>query len=247
MRVAAILGAGGGIGAACARAAAEAGWRVVAGDIGGAAERAVGGLAHDPLALEADVTDEAAMGRLAATAAEAGEVGLLIYAAGVVGTMAVDRMDWTLHRRIMAVNLEGAFLAAAAFAPVLRPGGAAVFLSSVAGRRGEARASSYCASKFGLIGLAESLAAEWAPRGVRVCAVAPGNVDTPMLARVARDIAAAEGVTEEAVRERLRRAGAARRLVRPEEVAAVCVALGSPDFGAVTGATITVDAGAMVG
>jgi NAD(P)-dependent dehydrogenase (short-subunit alcohol dehydrogenase family) len=150
----------------------------------------------------------------------------------------------------MAVNLDGAFFAAGAFAPVFRDqgqGAAAVFVSSIAGLRGEAGASAYCASKFGLIGLVESLAAEWVPIGVRACAVAPGNVDTPMLARVAGDIAANEGVPEAEVWERIRNIGAARRLVSAEEVADACLALAAPGLSAVTGITLRVDAGAMVG
>lgn len=249
MKVAAILGAAGGIGAATARLAAARGFRVVAGDLVDPAS-AVTGLPHEPLALRADVTDPEAMLRFAQAAADAGEVVMLVYAAGIVATMPVDRTDWSLQRRIMAVNLDGAFFAAGAFAPVFRTqgqGGAAVFVSSIAGRRGEAGASAYCASKFGLIGLVESLAAEWAPMGVRACAVAPGNVDTPMLGRVAHDIAANEGVREAEVWDRIRNVGAARRLVTPEEVAETCLALASPGFSAVTGVTLTVDAGAMVG
>lgn len=249
MKVAAILGAAGGIGAATARLAAERGFRVVAGDLADPSA-AVAGLPHEPLAVQADVTDPEAMLGFACAAQGAGEVAVLVYAAGIVATMPVDQTDWTVQRRIMAVNLDGAFFAAAGFAPVFREqgqGGTAVFISSIAGRRGEAGASAYCASKFGLIGLVESLAAEWAPMGVRACAVAPGNVDTPMLARVARDIAANEGAPEAEVWERIRNVGAARRLVSPEEVAETCLALASPGLSAVTGVTLTVDAGAMVG
>ncbi len=100
--------------------------------------------------------------------------------------------------------------------------------------------------RFGLIGLAESLAAEFAPLA-RVNAVCPGNVDTPMLAKVARDIAVYQNVPEDAVRHGLEHAGAARRLVRPREVAEACLALCRPGLSAVAGASVSVDAGAGVG
>jgi NAD(P)-dependent dehydrogenase (short-subunit alcohol dehydrogenase family) len=178
VKVAAILGAAGGIGAATARLAAARGFRVVAGDLVDPAT-AVAGLPHAPLAVRADVTDPEAMVRFAAAAQSAGEVAMLVYAAGIVATMPIDRTDWALQRRIMAVNLDGAFFAAGAFAPVFLmqgQGGAAVFISSIAGRRGEAGASAYCASKFGLIGLVESLAAEWAPWACGPARWRQGNV-----------------------------------------------------------------------
>src|SRR5207244_3002112 len=83
----------------------------------------------------------------------------------------------------------GAFYAGQAFATRMlgadRPG-SFVFLSSTAGKRGEAGASAYCASKFGLIGMMESFAAEVAAKGIRVNAICPGNVDSPMLRAIAR-------------------------------------------------------------
>ena len=113
--------------------------------------------------------------------------------------------------------------------------GSIVLISSTAGLRGEAGASAYCASKFGLIGLAESLAAELAGKCIRVNAVCPGNVDTPMLQEAVRQIAEYEGVDASAVRDRLARDGASRRLVRPDEVAAACWYLCSDGAAAITG------------
>ena len=121
-----------------------------------------------------------------------------------------------------------------------------VFVSSAAGLRGEGNASAYSASKAGLIGLVESIAAELVSTGIRVNAVAPGNVDTPMLRDVARGIAKAEGRDEAEVWRSFARTGAANRILTPEEVAQVCVSLCTGAFSGVTGATIPVDAGYLL-
>jgi NAD(P)-dependent dehydrogenase (short-subunit alcohol dehydrogenase family) len=249
--IAVVLGAAGALGTACCQAFAAAGYRIAAGDIRLAeAERAVAGLPHAPSAHRVDVTDAAALAGWAQEVAATGAVRAMVYAPGLVMTSPVERTDWSQYRQLMAVNLDGAFHAAAAFVPVMRDQttpASIVLISSTAGRRGEAGATQYCASKFGLIGLGESLAAELVPARVRVNMVCPGNVDTPMLRRVADDIAAFRGIDRAAVWESLHRAGAADRLVRPSEVAAACVSLCDPALSATTGATLTVDAGAMLG
>lgn len=150
----------------------------------------------------------------------------------------------------MAVNLDGAFYTGGAFTRSLRArgrGGSFVFLASTAGVRGEAGASAYCASKFGLIGLVESLAAELTAHDIRVNAVAPGNVDSPLLRSVAANQAAREGTSEEEMLDRYAHAGAARRLVTTAEVADVVVWLSSPLASGVTGLVVRVDAGQMIG
>lgn len=236
MMEAAVIGAGGGIGGACAAALLAAGWRVHAADV--EPSRIAHGEAH---AL--DATDPDAV---AAFAEACGPVDAMIYAAGAVATQPVAALEPATWRRVLAVNLDGAAWAARAFARAMTGGGAMVFVSSAAGLRGEANAAAYCASKFGLHGLVEAAAAELVPRGIRVNAVAPGNVDTPMLRGVAREVAAATGGEEAAVWEGFARAGAARRLIGPEEVAAACVALCGPAFGATTGAVVRADAGYLL-
>ena len=228
----AVLGAAGAIGAACMAALAADGTEPLGIDLAGAAHAC-------------DVTDAEALARLARGL---GPVDGVIYAPGRVFSAEVTATDWARYRALMAVNLDGAFHAAAAFAgPMIGAGrpGAFAFLSSMAGLRGEANASAYCASKFGLIGLAESLAAEWTPHGIRANAVCPGNVDSPMLRRVAED--AARGGDAAVVYEGFAAVGAARRLVTPQEVAAVCAWLVSDAASGVTGTAVRVDAGAMVG
>jgi NAD(P)-dependent dehydrogenase (short-subunit alcohol dehydrogenase family) len=243
--VAVIMGAAGGIGAACCKAFSRGGFRVLAADIREeAVAEAIEGLPNNPVACSVDVTNRDSVAASARSANMMGAVSALVYAPGLVMTSTIEETDWVRYRALMGVNLDGAFHAASAYAPLLKAAkGTLVLVSSIAGRRGEAGASHYCASKFGLIGLSESLAAEFAPSGARVNAICPGNVDTPMLDAVAREIAAVRGVPIDDVHTSFRTSGSAIRLVQAEEVAALCLALCAPGLSAVTGATITVDAG----
>ncbi|WP_306118241.1 MULTISPECIES: SDR family oxidoreductase [unclassified Roseitalea] len=248
---AAIIGAGGGIGWACVSAFAQAGWAVTAADIDGAAAQETIATASPPAigdhtALALDSTDPVAVGKMA-DAAEG--IDAVVYCAGIAATMPIAQTDFAIWRKVMAVNLDGAAIVASAFARSMIArdrGGAMVFVSSAAGQRGEANASAYCASKFGLIGLVQSIAAELTAHRIRVNAVAPGNVDTPMLRDVAHSIAALGEDDVDRVWQALSTAGAARRLIEPAEVAHVCLALCSPGFSGVTGATLPVDGGYLL-
>lgn len=230
-----IVGAAGAIGGACAERLRDAGDEVIGADL------------SDTQHI-CDVTNQAALETLAR---DVWPYDGVIYAPGVVMTTDVTAMDWATYRRLMAVNLDGAFFAAAAFArPMIeaKRRGAFVFLSSMAGLRGEAGASAYCASKFGIVGLVQSLAAEWAKHDIRCNAVCPGNVDSPMLRQVACDIAEAEGSdTADDIYAGFAKVGAATRLVSASEVASACEWLLSDAASAVTGVSLPVDAGAMVG
>jgi NAD(P)-dependent dehydrogenase (short-subunit alcohol dehydrogenase family) len=248
----AVVGAGGAIGSAVCRAYAEAGGSVVALDLDeAAARRAVAELAgggHE--AGGVDVTDPASVENAASVTWAGGAIDSVVYCAGIAFTADVAATDWSRYRELMAVNLDGAFYLGAAFGRrMLKAGvrGSFAFLSSTAGKRGEAGASAYCASKFGIIGLVESFAAELSAAGIRVNAICPGNVDSPLLHAVAGDVAARESVSTAEMLERFAHAGAARRLVTPEEVAGVAVWLASPLASGVTGSSLRVDAGQLVG
>lgn len=247
----AVLGAGGAIGRATCRAFAGAGAVVRAADLDGdAAAEAVSELEGDHLSAAVDVTGVEDLERLARRVWERGPVDSVVYAPGVVFTSDVADTNPGDYRRLMAVNLDGAFYAARTFVKHMleaERGGSFVFISSVAGKRGEAGASAYCASKFGLIGLVQSFAAEVGSRSIRVNAVCPGNVESPMLERVARDIAVHRDWDEEDVRKEMADVAAAGRLVSPEEVAAAGLWLCSPAASAVTGEAINVDGGMLIG
>ena len=242
-----VIGGGGTIGAACIRALASAGATVWSVDLGeDAAARAVSGLGGGHGSIACDVTDPLAVDRLAQAV---GPVDSVVYAAGLNHDGEIVGMDWNQYRKVMAVNLDGAFHVSSSFARSMIAAGrpaAFVFLSSTAGLRGEAGASVYCATKFGLIGLTECLAAELGRHGIRANAICPGNVDSPMLKDVAARIAARTGDDADAIWESMAHAGAANRLVEPDEVAKLCVYLASPLSSGITGATVRVDAGGML-
>lgn len=240
-----VVGASGALGGAICAAYAEVGATVLGADLDGGPGSQPGA----PLVIDrVDVTDPTWVAEHAERTWDQGPLDSVVYAAGSTFTQEVSALDLDRYRGLMAVNLDGAFHVARAHAPRMlaagRPGSFA-FLSSTAGQRGEAGASAYAASKFGMIGLVQSFAAEVAHRGIRVNAICPGNVDSPLLRTAAAGQAAREGVSAEEVLGRFAGHAAARRLVQPSEVAAVTVFLASPAASAVTAASIFVDAGTV--
>jgi NAD(P)-dependent dehydrogenase (short-subunit alcohol dehydrogenase family) len=250
---AAVVGAGGAIGSAICRAYAEAGATVTALDVDlGAAERATAGLppGASSRALPMDVTDDVDVARAAADTMDGRRIDSVVYAAGVAPTFEVLDFEWDVYHHTLAVNLHGALRVAQAFVrPMLAAGvgGCFTFLSSTAGKRGEAGAAAYCASKFAIEGVVQCFAAEVGAHGIRVNAICPGDVDTPMLRKVAAAQAAREGSAAEVVLASYARRSACGRLVTPAEVAAVAIWLASPLAAGVTGESVNVDAGLLTG
>ncbi len=245
-----VVGGAGAIGAAITRAFATAGARLTVLDSDASRARQVidglPGSAH--AAGEVDVTERGSVGASAEWSWASGAVDSVTYAAGVAETADLVDLDWDDYHRVLAVNLHGALHVAQEHARRMlaasRPG-AFVFLASSAGKRPEAGASAYCASKFGLLGAVLSFAAEVADADIRVNAICPGNVDTPMLRRVAELQAARDGGDPEALLARYADEAAARRLVTVDEVAATAVFLASPLSSGIVGESVNVDAGAL--
>lgn len=247
-RSAVITGAAGGIGLAVARAFHGHGARVVLADVDGpraaaAAEELGDGRAH---AVAIDVTDAASV----EAAAAALDVDVVVANAGILllrDALDTEPDEW---RRVLDVNLTGAFLTCRAFGRRLVErgrGGRIVLTSSLFGVRGGAQNAAYAASKFGMVGLAQCLAAELAPHAITVNAVAPGQVDTPMLHQLFADRAAQSGTSPEDVRARLVGRIPLRRLADTREIADVFVFLASDLSAYVTGQTLVVDGGWQVG
>jgi len=241
-RVALVTGAARGIGAATAVALAEAGARVAVVDRDGdGIERtadAIGRAGSDALAIPADVTDVPAMERAVDTVvAEWGRLDVLVNNAGIVRDATLGKVsdeDWTAT---LDVNLRGAMIGTRAALRPMRAAGAGRILSatSVVARMGNYGQTAYAASKAGIIGLTRAWARELGPLGITANAVAPGFIDTEM----------AKGVPEKVLSALLERT-AARRLGRPEEVAAVYVFLASDLASFMNGAVVGVDGGLLL-
>jgi NAD(P)-dependent dehydrogenase (short-subunit alcohol dehydrogenase family) len=239
-----VVGGAGAIGAATAREAAATGARVWICDTENAGEIAQELQGDGHHGVVTDVRDSTAVEALVDSCWELGGPAGLVYAPGVMDSGAVADTTDEAFTQLMAVNLQGAFKVGRAVHRCLRTRPRAlsiVFVSSVAGLRGEAGGALYCASKFGLLGFVQSFAAELADFGCRANAVCPGNVDTPMLGRLADQIAASgrRGRTE--ILQQLAATSAFRRLLTPDEVGRVCVWLLSPNASGISGQTIVVD------
>jgi 3-oxoacyl-[acyl-carrier protein] reductase len=236
-KVALVTGARGGIGRATAVALASEGARLVLGDIadlGETAEAVRAAGAEAVVTVRLDVTSAAdADAAVARAVQELGQLDILVNNAGVGKPAPLAEVTDELWDWIMDINLKGAFICSRAAAPVMGAGGAIVNVASLAGRASSpVMACAYSASKAGLLGLTRHLAKELAPRGIRVTAVNPGVVITPL--------------TENFGPEHLARTIGAiplGRAAQPEEIAKVIVFLASDDAGYVTGASLDTNGG----
>lgn len=239
-----MTGSAGGVGSAAVDRFLEGGWRVARVDVAEQVERT------DTIALPADLGDVAAC-RTAVEQAAAwgGRLDAVVNAAGVWTEGPCDETTEAEWNRVMGVNLKGLyFLTSSAVPHLKRTEGCVVNLSSDAGIQGNAGAAVYCASKGGVSILTKALALELAQFGVRVNAICPGDIDTPMLAGQARDFG---GGDPAAYLERLRSGypqGTGRsRFVRPSEVAEMIWYLCQPHAAPITGANISLDFGLSAG
>jgi NAD(P)-dependent dehydrogenase (short-subunit alcohol dehydrogenase family) len=242
-RVAYVTGGAGGIGRATCEAFFDAGYRVVLTDLHGATSVAAAseldGSGERVLGLECDVSSTESVDRaVTAAVGRFGRLDALVNVAGVVGPGPSESLadaDWD---SLVSIHLGGTFRCSRAAFPALSASGAGsiVSISSIAGRTGFSFRASYCAAKAGIEGLTRALAVEWAKRGVRVNAIAPGHVRTPML-----DHSLAIGsVTPEIVEARTNRIPLGR-YAQPEEIAAAVLFLSSPAASYITGEVLCVD------
>src|SRR3982075_2418385 len=242
-QVALVTGAGSGMGLVTAQAFAEAGAAVVLSDINEAAvtaaAEALSASGHKALAVACDVADESQVAAMIArTVATFGRLDMAFNNAGVQvpPSDAADELAENFDR-VHAINLRGVWASMKHELRQMREqgSGAIVNCSSLAGLVGLPRAASYHATKHGVIGLTRSAALEYAPRGIRINAVCPGTIETPMVAEMITrgELDMAEAVKNQPI----------DRLGRPDEIAAVVLWLCSPAASFVIGVALPVDGG----
>lgn len=248
-----LTGAGNGIGAAVARRFCEAGAAVTITDIDGEAVssladalRSEGYTAH---ALVLDVTDEdSVINALAASAERLRGLDTVVANAGTLYVGRVEDTDLAQFERVLRVNAVGTFLTLRHAVPHLAEnGGVMLCTASQAGLVGAPELTAYCASKFAVVGLVQSLARELADRGIRVAAVAPGLIRTEMLDRFFAERARVRGSSAAEVEREALGHVPAGRAAEPGEVADALAFLASDQAGYISGVTLAIDGAELSG
>jgi NAD(P)-dependent dehydrogenase (short-subunit alcohol dehydrogenase family) len=251
--VAWVTGSGRGIGRAIALAFARAGARVIVSARSidevsrvGDEIRAAGA---EAVAIGCDVTSANEVQAAVAAAIDRFEhVDILVNNAGFVESVPLVRLEPSLWDRTLDVNLTGTYRCTRSVLPAMvRQGyGRIINIASTAARVGYKYTTAYCAAKHGVLGFTRALALEVASNGITVNALCPGWVDTDMTKAGVRRIVEKTGRSAEEARQMLAAMNPQRRLIRPEEVAAVALFLARREAAAITGQAYGVDGGEVM-
>ncbi|TAK36269.1 MAG: SDR family oxidoreductase [Chloroflexota bacterium] len=236
-KVAIITGAGAGMGLASTKRFLEEGAHVVAAEI---ADEGLARLRDLPgcTAVRANIAVQADVDELVATAERLGGLDIVFNNAGIMdGFKMAGEVTDSIWERVIAVNLTGPMMLCRAALPIMQRArrGVIINTSSIAGFTGAKGGAAYTASKHGLIGLSRSIAATYAPDGIRCVVIAPGSVATGM--------ELGGQLSQRALDTFKKTSGASPRGSDPVEVANVAVFLASDEASFVNGAVIAVDGG----
>ncbi|WNF35646.1 glucose 1-dehydrogenase [Bacillaceae bacterium IKA-2] len=235
-KVAVVTGGASGIGEFTARAMANEGAKVVIADMNDELGTKIAQeLNENAIYVHVNVTNEADVKKMIDTAVSTfGKVDILVNNAGI-GSMS-PTADQSLEEwsKVISVNLDGVFLVAKHALKAMRKngGGSIVNIASILGHVGQAQTAAYSASKGGVVNFTRALAVEYAKENIRVNAVCPGYIDTPLLDQL-----------DENMKNHLISLHPIGRLGRSEEVASAILFLASDDASFVTGANLLVDGG----
>ena len=239
-KVALVTGGNSGIGLATAKRLQDEGARVaISGRSKKTLDEAVRAIGNGVVAVQADVAKLSEVDRLYAEVSQKlGKIDVLFVNAGVAKFAPLAETTESTYDEQFDINIKGAYFTIQKALPLLNNGASIILNTSVADSSGTVGASAYSATKAALRSLARTAAAELVGRGIRVNAVAPGPILTPIFGRT--------GLSQEAVDEFAKEMVAKvpmKRFGRPEEVAAAVVFLASQDASYITGVEINVDGG----
>jgi NAD(P)-dependent dehydrogenase (short-subunit alcohol dehydrogenase family) len=244
-----ITGAAGGLGSAIAKRFSQSHWRVAATDVDKAGLHELNTRVPLDFSTTADLRNAANCHELiAATMVATGRLDAVINAAGVWREGPVAEFGEEDFDRVMGVNLKAAFYISQAAIPHLKDSrGCIVNIASDAGRQAYRGSAAYCASKAALVMLSKTLALELAEYGVRVNAVSPGDIATPMLDYQAERYGKGNPNAYKRELLNLYPQGREARFLRPEEIAELVWYLCQPQAEAITGADLAIDFGLSAG
>lgn len=246
-KTAVITGAAQGLGRALAIRMAKEGAHVVVGDLNDAGAKETAELIGDARSVQVDITDYNSCENLMQTAYHAfGPIDILVCNAAVLVSGPIEEFDPARWKFVIDVNLCGFFNTVKAATPYLNEESASIIqINSKSGKKGSFRNSAYAASKFGGIGLVQSLALEFAERGTRVNAICPGNLlDSPLWTQsLFKQYAANQGITEKQVREKYINQVPMKRGCQYEDVENLMVFLASEESAYITGQAMNVTGG----
>jgi NAD(P)-dependent dehydrogenase (short-subunit alcohol dehydrogenase family) len=241
-RVAVVTGAGSGLGRATAIQLAGEGAAVACLDIvADAVEKTAVEIGGSARAYTVDVSDPASVrAAVDGAASDLGRIELVFNCAGIGRFSHSEETPFEEWQKIIAVNLTGTFLVSQAALPYLLDGGGSIVnIASNAGLMGQPYSAAYCASKGGVVNLTRSLADEFLKRGVRVNAIAPGGIETPLQNEFTK---MPEGVSWKEFRKVISPLGNSQ----PEEIANIAIFVASDACRYMTGSIVSVDGGLTI-